>query len=698
MNKIEQYRIGDWLLDLNNGTLSHQGACEKLPNKPYQLLLVLAKANGQIVTIEQLTEQVWDGNIFTSRRGIVNNISKLRALFSSSGDKEYIENIPKCGYRLLVRSEPVFTQFTPLEYNENQLLKMRFYRWPALLFLLLITLVAAQLFSIEADPIQPVTRLKPSNIIKLFDNEYHESAADIEPDTKDFLFSRKQHNSSQVFWQRHLAGNPEVIQVSHLAGVNTAAKFIDDNQIAFLNIDEQQHCSVVIQNINDAKTQKIANCHPSKQYLKYHKRKNQLLFFANTSNSKLISYDLTQQGLVKKPSYNLNGFSDLAFALNAQQQIAAINQGDHSYLVNVLSKQRLAKHKGVIADISLLFDDEYILYSVKQPNSAKTFYLTHNDTLKTWLVYLPRLNPEQLVATENGEIILSDMRVSVRLQRLSLSDGTLSSYGPVAKLDSIFSPVYHQSADRLFFFQHNSDSESAGSSLMTSDSRFNHLRQLDIQKAHKDSYSEPLCDNQCKHFVYTVKKNNTTSLWRYDLATNEQSLVTSFDGDVTPLAWLGQQRLLVSIDNSPTDSSGTYELNLAQKDTKLIKHTDSVIGKAYLDLAQSKLFYTSPHVDGIWQMDWHTKGKQKLVSNFNRRDFKNFYYNSKFLIYLSRQGKEQTIVKRSTAKHQADEFYKITTPINNSGFTAIDNGSSIIFSATQSYSALWSMQLKQPEK
>ena len=93
--------IGEWLLrpDLNqierNATLVH------LEPKAFAILCLLAEHAGEAVSRQELLEHAWTG-VVVSDDSLTQAVIKLRkALGDSSRNPQYIETIPKRGYRLV---------------------------------------------------------------------------------------------------------------------------------------------------------------------------------------------------------------------------------------------------------------------------------------------------------------------------------------------------------------------------------------------------------------------------------------------------------------------------------------------------------------------------------------------------------------------------------------------------------------------
>jgi len=70
-----------------------------------EVLVYLANLRGQVATLESIHDDVWSGKVVSSGT-IYNCIAELRQAFARDGDTlEYIETLPKKGYRLSPASD-----------------------------------------------------------------------------------------------------------------------------------------------------------------------------------------------------------------------------------------------------------------------------------------------------------------------------------------------------------------------------------------------------------------------------------------------------------------------------------------------------------------------------------------------------------------------------------------------------------------
>lgn len=94
------------VLDPQQGTVSGPGGSVRLEPKVMQVLVMLARYAGHVVSRAHLMEEVWPGVVvtdYTLSRCIYQLRDKLGEI--TDGDGDIIETLPKRGYRLLAEVE-----------------------------------------------------------------------------------------------------------------------------------------------------------------------------------------------------------------------------------------------------------------------------------------------------------------------------------------------------------------------------------------------------------------------------------------------------------------------------------------------------------------------------------------------------------------------------------------------------------------
>lgn len=89
--------FGEFQLDTEKKILRRNGEIVPLPLKAVELLSVLVKNHGEVVTKDVLMETVW-GDSFVEDSVLTQNIYSLRKTLKSGGGKNLIKNVPRRGY------------------------------------------------------------------------------------------------------------------------------------------------------------------------------------------------------------------------------------------------------------------------------------------------------------------------------------------------------------------------------------------------------------------------------------------------------------------------------------------------------------------------------------------------------------------------------------------------------------------------
>lgn len=97
------YEFGGYRIEDNERLLKRNGKVVSLPPKAIDLLLVLLKSSGRVMTKDELMQTVW-ADSFVEETNLTHNISLLRRVLGEKqkGEK-FIETIPRRGYRFVAQ-------------------------------------------------------------------------------------------------------------------------------------------------------------------------------------------------------------------------------------------------------------------------------------------------------------------------------------------------------------------------------------------------------------------------------------------------------------------------------------------------------------------------------------------------------------------------------------------------------------------
>jgi eukaryotic-like serine/threonine-protein kinase len=100
--------FGPFEVDASTRELRKRGVRVRLSGQPFQILLTLLACPGDLITREQLRDDLWSEGTFVDFEGSLNAaVNKLRrALNDSAENPRYIETVPKGGYRFIAAVSP----------------------------------------------------------------------------------------------------------------------------------------------------------------------------------------------------------------------------------------------------------------------------------------------------------------------------------------------------------------------------------------------------------------------------------------------------------------------------------------------------------------------------------------------------------------------------------------------------------------
>lgn len=108
-------RIGAWRVDPRTGQLSRAGETVRLEARTLRLLLYLAQRAGEVVSQDELLDQVWSGVVVTPDSVYQGVASLRRTLGDEPKQPAYIATVPRLGYRMVASVSPWVDEAEALE-------------------------------------------------------------------------------------------------------------------------------------------------------------------------------------------------------------------------------------------------------------------------------------------------------------------------------------------------------------------------------------------------------------------------------------------------------------------------------------------------------------------------------------------------------------------------------------------------------
>lgn len=101
-------RFGSFEFEVRNGVLRRGGKRVQLQPQPAKILALLVTRPGEVVTREELRQQIWDDHTFVDFEHCLNySVRQIRAALSDNPEKpRFIETLSRRGYRFIAPLEP----------------------------------------------------------------------------------------------------------------------------------------------------------------------------------------------------------------------------------------------------------------------------------------------------------------------------------------------------------------------------------------------------------------------------------------------------------------------------------------------------------------------------------------------------------------------------------------------------------------
>jgi len=231
-----QYRIGPHLVDFTHHRIQTPEGVHKLPARPMQLFFLLVQQQGEALSREAIIDRLWEGNIYVGKKAVTDAVWRLRKALEDDRDQpQFIETIPKKGYRLISPARPV----TPTYPAKRRWLQAA----GIAVALSLIALVAA---SIRLDPGEKTPLPLPVTPVTIDSGVEHDAAICHEGRLLAYAWLQDDR-TSRIFVKSLQDPDLPPSPVSYSRGWQRFPTWAPDNRrLAFLVADPESEVAMVI--------------------------------------------------------------------------------------------------------------------------------------------------------------------------------------------------------------------------------------------------------------------------------------------------------------------------------------------------------------------------------------------------------------------------------------------------------------------
>lgn len=156
---MRQYTTLNYTIDANALTLtSTQGHAINIRPKTCQLLIVLLKSQGNVVSKAQLLDKVWSDSV-VDEQVVFQSIKELRKIFN---DDKVIKTLPKQGYIWLPNATVITSDDESPINNTKKTNQFSYFTVCLALIAIAVITIASIVFIMSQDQTKPVNRVKSS--------------------------------------------------------------------------------------------------------------------------------------------------------------------------------------------------------------------------------------------------------------------------------------------------------------------------------------------------------------------------------------------------------------------------------------------------------------------------------------------------------------------------------------------------------
>ena len=100
-------RFGTFELDEEAGQLRRDGTPVRLSPQPFRLLVLLVSRAGELVTREEIRQQLWGNDTYVDfDQGVNFSVKQVRTVLHDDAERPlYVETVPRRGYRFIAPIE-----------------------------------------------------------------------------------------------------------------------------------------------------------------------------------------------------------------------------------------------------------------------------------------------------------------------------------------------------------------------------------------------------------------------------------------------------------------------------------------------------------------------------------------------------------------------------------------------------------------
>ena len=573
------FTLGDFTIKpVEHSLQAKSGAPELLQAKFVEVLSYLAQRYPDLVTRDELIDNIWDGNRYVGEKALTNAIWHIRKKLHINGD-EYIQTVRKGGYRLLFapvyleHQQPSVSSQAPTTTD-----KLRYYKGGYLLASLVFVVLLIGFFYQQLS----LTGVKTATISAVTSSPGREIFPAVSPDGRRLVYYWKQTNKDPDLYIKDLL-QPSLAPEQITFDSDRESRPVwgaDGKAIYYVQKSWQKdRCHIVRLDLQTKNQTRLGTCKPFANGALSMANKGQLLAYngIDDSNDDVGIYLLNlalDKPVAERISCQTNClFSDRDAVFSPNDQLLAFTRRAQPYeedifLFDLQTRQatRLTTGQTDIHGMAWHPGGGKVIYSAEIANQRNGYILDINTKTITRL-NIPGFSFPSFVKGTN-KVVYHDWKMRNYIGSLPLADDIQSVPFPVIQSEFNHKDVDFSEVRQQIVYISN---ESGSNEVWLANSDGTGRKQLTELN---QNVSAPRWSHQGNKIAFLIRQTATdrNAIYILDLYTKQVSLLPSeLNSFGTPSWSLDDQSLLVEASND--QQAQLYRIALDGSETVLAEVT-----------------------------------------------------------------------------------------------------------------------------
>jgi len=601
-----------------------------LQPKFIEVLAFLAQQYPNLVTREQIIDEIWDGNFYVGEKALTNAIWHLRkSLKSFDANVEFIETIRKTGYKLLIQPE-----YIKAKQELNKSFNITWSHTWSLYALGLFALIFIGFIS-WPDETQKTQFSKPELVTQYPGRELYPS---ISPDGRYLAFSWRQMNRNTDLFLKDLS-QPDLAakNLTHSEFREGRSVWAPDGNALYYyrrNSKVEIECQIVKKNLQNSMIEVIGVCDPNRSSSVDISKNGLLLAYAGIDDQNSEKAIYLKELNSNMPAKRLTclqkcDYSDESISFSPDQQYLAISRNTESghediFIHEIKSgiEKRLTSGYIDIRGLDWHPTDKKLIFAAIEHGKRYGFEINVDSAELVKLpgsgVSFPQYSDEKTIYYHNWQIDTSIMRIELDAQVAS---------SPFPLLESEFNfryPDYSSSAKQLAVISNESGFDELWISGLNGikKQQLTHLKQ---------TIKNPVWSHDGKHIAFIVNTVDSNELYVINVQTqNLKRLDTGLIFHNKP-SWSGDNLRIYVSDNT--------NLHQVSTDGEQVEQLTQNGGNYAVETSAGELIYSKGKGKGLWRLPLIAPSQEKkLLADINLPSSTGWQYTKQGIYYFNVKG------------------------------------------------------------